>query len=92
MISHDLAHVETDECGAPQFFSNGTKLLTVPGDNGKVDVKEFERTITKRNDIHYPKPNVISITHSTELGTVYSLSELQEIHRIAHILAGLPYS
>jgi len=84
VISHDLAHVETDECGAPQFFSNGTKLLTVPGDNGKVDVKEVERTITKRDDIHYPKPKVISITQSTELGTVYSLSELQEIHRIAH--------
>lgn len=84
VISHELAHVETDECGAPQFFSNGTKLLSVPGADGKVDVKEVERTITKRNDIHYPKPKVISITQSTELGTVYSLAELKEIHRLAH--------
>ena len=84
VISHNLAHVETDECGAPEFFSNGTKLLTVPGENGKVDVNEVERTITKRTDIHYPKPKVISITQSTELGTVYSLSELAEIHGIAH--------
>src|SRR5690349_11287798 len=36
VIAHDLAHIETDECGAPQFFSNGTKLLTVAGEDGKV--------------------------------------------------------
>lgn len=83
VISHYLAHIETDECGAPEFFSNGTKLLTVPGERGKVDVNEVERTITRRTDIHYPKPKVISITQATELGTVYSLDELQEIQRIA---------
>lgn len=83
VISHNLAHIETDECGAPEFFSNGTKLLTVPGDHGKVNVNEVERTITKRKDIHYPKPKVISITQSTELGTVYSVNELEEIQRIA---------
>ena len=39
VIVHELAHVETDECGGPEFFSNGTKLLLVPGDNGCVDVE-----------------------------------------------------
>src|SRR5512133_767163 len=38
IICHELAHVETDECGAPEFFSNGTKILLVPGDHGKVDL------------------------------------------------------
>jgi threonine aldolase len=84
VIVHELAHVETDECGAPEFFSNGTKLLTVPGADGKMDPGAIERTITKRSDIHYPKPRVISLTQSTELGSVYSIDELQEIHRIAH--------
>jgi len=51
VICHEIAHIETDECGAPEFFSNGTKLLIVPGDNGKLDLDAVERTITKRTDI-----------------------------------------
>jgi threonine aldolase len=75
-----MAHVETDECGAIEFFSNGTKLLTVGGDNGKVDLDEVEHTVKRRTDIHYPKPQVLSITQSTELGTLYTPEELVEIH------------
>src|SRR5450432_1021602 len=37
ILCHELAHVETDECGAPEFFSNGTKVLLLPGENGKID-------------------------------------------------------
>ncbi len=75
VIAHESAHIETDECGAPEFFSNGTKLLLAKGKNGKMDESEVERLITKRSDIHYPRPRVLSITQSTELGTVYSLEE-----------------
>ncbi|HKK02038.1 MAG TPA: beta-eliminating lyase-related protein, partial [Desulfuromonadales bacterium] len=77
IICHQLAHVETDECGAPEFFSNGTKLLLVPGESGKVDLTEVEHTVTRRSDIHYPKPKVLSVTQATELGTVYSVPELE---------------
>ena len=80
VICHDMAHVETDECGASEFFSNGTKLLTVGGKNGKVDLAEVEHTVKKRTDIHYPKPQVLSITQTTELGTVYTPDELIAIH------------
>lgn len=80
VICHDTAHIETDECGASEFFSNGTKLLTVGGEGGKVDLAAVEHTITRRSDIHHPKPQVLSITQSTELGTLYTPDELGAIH------------
>ncbi|MDU0457940.1 MAG: low specificity L-threonine aldolase [Geobacteraceae bacterium] len=83
VICHDLAHVETDECGAPEFFSNGTKLLHVPGPGGKFDLAEVERTITRRSDIHYPRPRVLSLTQATEVGTVYTPAEISEASELA---------
>lgn len=76
VICHDLAHVETDECGAPEFFSNGTKLLHVNGSCGKFDLAEVERVITRRSDIHYPRTKVLSLTQATEVGTVYTRDEI----------------
>ena len=83
IICHENSHVETDECGATEFFSNGTKLLLVGGENGKIDLAEVEHTVQRRSDIHYPKPQAISLTQSTELGTVYSVSELQAAGELA---------
>ena len=83
IICHELAHVETDECGAAEFFSNGTKILLVPGEHGKVDPDAIAHTVTRRSDIHYPKPKVLSITQATELGTVYTLAELETIRETA---------
>ena len=77
ILCHETAHVETDECGAPEFFSNGTKVLTVPGANGKLDPAGIERMVKKRTDIHYPKPRAVSLTQATELGTVYSVDEVK---------------
>jgi threonine aldolase len=68
--------VETDECGAPEFFSNGTKVLCLPGEQGKIDPEAIEPMVRKRSDIHYPKPRAVSVTQATELGTVYSVAEL----------------
>lgn len=76
IICQEFAHIETDECGAPEFFSNGTKLLLAGGTNGKIDLTAAQQLITKRTDIHYPKPRVVSITQATELGTVYSPAEV----------------
>jgi threonine aldolase len=84
VICHDYAHVETDECGAPEFFSNGTKILVATGPNGKLDPAQVERVILKRTDIHYPKPRVLSLTQSTEWGTVYTVEELRELATLAH--------
>jgi threonine aldolase len=83
VICHELAHIETDECGGPEFFSNGSKLLTAPGANGKLTPDAIEAVVTRRADIHYPKPKVVTLTQSTEVGTVYSVEEVRAIAAIA---------
>ncbi len=83
IITHELAHVETDECGAPEFFSNGAKILLASGENGKLSPEKIEELVLKRSDIHYPKPKVISVTQATEVGTVYQPEELKAIKQVA---------
>jgi threonine aldolase len=84
VLCHELAHIETDECGAPEFFSNGSKILVLPGDSGKVDLEAVESAISRRSDIHYPKPKVLSLTQPTEVGTVYTVSEVENASTLAH--------
>ena len=83
VICHETAHIETDECGAPEFASNGSKLLLAKGENGKLTPEAIEAIVSKRIDIHFPKPKVISITQATELGTLYSVAELIAIKQVA---------
>ncbi|WP_017654346.1 low specificity L-threonine aldolase [Fortiea contorta] len=83
VICHETSHIETDECGAPEFASNGSKLLLAKGENGKLTPQSIDSIVTKRADIHYPKPKVISITQATESGTLYSIDELLEIKAVA---------
>ena len=83
VICHETAHIETDECGGPEFASNGSKLLLARGDLGKLDPTDVERLIIRRCDIHYPKPKVISVTQATELGTVYTADELRALRELA---------
>ncbi len=78
-----LAHVETDECGAPEFFSNGTKILLLDGENGQIDPAGIETAVTRRTDIHFPKPRALSVTQATEVGTVYRAEDLEAIHEMA---------
>lgn len=86
ILCHETSHVESDECGAPEFFSNGTKLLLVPGENGRIDPASIERMVKRRTDIHYPKARVVSITQATELGTVYSVGQVKAIGDICRKL------
>lgn len=83
VICHELAHIETDECGAPEFFSNGAKLLLGQGPNGKLTPRAIEQIVLKRSDVHYPQPKVVSLTQPTEVGTLYSLAELAAIREVA---------
>lgn len=88
ILCHEFAHIERDECGAPEFFSNGTKVLLLPGDNGKINPMAIESEVLRRSDIHYPKPKAVSVTQATEFGTVYSVEELhviQEMTRRHHL-------
>ncbi len=76
ILCHEIAHVEGSECGAPEFFANGTKVLLLPGADGKIDHKSIERAVNRRADIHFPKARALSLTQVTEVGTAYSLDEL----------------
>src|SRR5499425_3955973 len=83
ILCHEMAHVEGSECGAPEFFANGTKVLLLPGANGKIDPKSIEKAVNKRTDIHYPKPRALSLTQATEVGTLYSLDEMKVLAETA---------
>jgi threonine aldolase len=79
VICCQSAHVETDECGAPEFFSNGSKLFVAESLDGKLSPAAIQAIATNRQDIHYPKPRAVTISQSTETGRVYSVEELRAI-------------
>jgi len=79
VICASSAHVETDECGAPEFFSNGSKLLIVPTPNGKLTPDAVRALAVSRTDIHFPKPRVVTITQPTETGQVYTVEEVRAL-------------
>lgn len=76
VVCHQSAHIQTDECGAPEFFTNGSKLLAVGGANGKIDLAEVRAVVARQCDLHSHKPRVVSLTQATELGTVYGRDEV----------------
>lgn len=84
VICSPIAHIETDECGGPEFFSNGSKLLVAESQSpsaklGKLTPEAVEALVTKRTDLHFPKPKVVSLTQATEFGTVYSVEEVRAL-------------
>ncbi|WP_009633457.1 threonine aldolase family protein [Synechocystis sp. PCC 7509] len=82
---HSSAHINVDECGAPEFYTGGAKLLTLPGNNGKLSAQELQNAIALSGIgvVHHVQPAAISITQATEAGTVYSKSEVQQIAEVA---------
>ncbi|MBI2306713.1 MAG: low specificity L-threonine aldolase [Rhodocyclales bacterium] len=84
VVCHELAHVDTDECGGPEFFSNGSKLLPAKGEHGKLAPDAVREVIARRSDIHYPKPRVVTLTQATEVGTVYRVDEIAAVAELAH--------
>ena len=83
VVCHQQAHIQTDECGAPEFFTGGSKLLLVGGAGGKIDINEVESTIDRQPELHAHKPRVISITQATEFGTVYTKDEIDAVAQAA---------
>ncbi len=76
VICHERAHIATDECGAPEFFATGAKLLPVGGANGKIDLAAAAEVLALHRDVHATKVRALSLTQSTEAGTIYSPNEL----------------
>jgi threonine aldolase len=83
VICHQHSHIQTDECGAPEFFTKGSKLLLIGGTENKIDLGEADAIIAKQCELHSHKPHVISITQATELGTVYTIEEVAAIGEFA---------
>lgn len=77
------AHINVDECGAPERVA-GLKLLTVATEHGKIAAGDVARWDSRRGDEHHVQPRVVSITQSSELGTVYRPEEIEAITTAAH--------
>ncbi len=83
IICTDTAHIEEDECGAPEKFT-GCKLLPVEAVHGKLTPALVERHLKGFDFEHHAQPRVISVSQSTEMGTVYKPDELRDLATIAH--------
>jgi threonine aldolase len=83
IICHQNAHIHTDECGAPEFFTGGSKLLLVDGGNGKIDIGQTKALLMRRNELHSHQPGVVSIAQATEFGTVYTRDEIAAVAGLA---------
>ena len=83
VICAEGAHIYVDECGAPEKFT-GCKLLPIPTSDGKLTVESVGHAYHGIGDQHHVQPRVISVTQSTELGTVYRPREIRDLARFAH--------
>ena len=85
VFCHRNAHVEEDECGAPEFYTGGSKLVLVEGDHAKMTPETLGRAIsfTGRSGVHNVQRGMVTITNATEHGTVYSTAEVAALCEIA---------
>jgi len=79
VICHQHSHIQTDECGAPELFTGGSKLLLVGGADGRIDSDQLKELLSRHNELHSHKPGAISIAQATEFGTVYRRDEVAAI-------------
>jgi threonine aldolase len=87
IVCHRDAHIQVDECGAPEFYTHGAKLLLVGGEGAKVTPDAVEAvTATIRNDVHQVQPRALSITNATEYGLVYSPAEVAALGELCRSL------
>lgn len=86
ILCHDAAHIEVDECGAPEFFTHGAKLIRIAGEGGKLTPATVADTLVRfrPGDVHQVQPAAISITQASEAGTVYRPDEISALARLAH--------
>jgi threonine aldolase len=84
IVCHRDAHIQNDECGAPEFYTHGAKLLLAEGEGAKLTPGSVEALLaTVRNDVHQVQPAALSITNATEYGLVYSPKEVAALGDVA---------
>jgi threonine aldolase len=85
IFAHEEAHIATDECGAPGFFSGGAQLVLLPGDHGRLAPERFRAALAAHPiDLHRVQAAVLSITQATECGTAYHRKDLTQLAEAAH--------
>lgn len=86
VLCHTDSHIATDECGAPEFFGGGLKLIGLPGEDGKVAVETLKRALREHfgHSPHQMIPSALSITQASEAGTIYRRDEIAALCDIAH--------
>ena len=91
IFCHEHSHIQEDECGAPEFFTGGSKLTTVGGNDAKIDLQQLTKAISSTGviGVHNVQKGVLSLTNATESGAVYNLDELTELTSVAKDF-GLP--
>lgn len=83
VFCHPGAHINCDECGAPEFYTGGAKLTAVPGADGKIAAADLDAAIKGAGVVHHAQPAAISLTQATEAGTVYTQAEIGAIAEVA---------
>lgn len=84
VFCHEQAHIEQDECGAPEFYTGGAKLVRLPGDGAKIDPEALERALASAGGaVHHVQRGALSITQASELGAVYAPEEVARLCRLA---------
>jgi threonine aldolase len=86
VLCHEQAHIATDECGAPEFFGAGLKLIGLAGEAGKIAPATLLRALEGRawGGPHHVRPAVLSLSQATEVGTIYRPQEIRQLADIAH--------
>ncbi len=79
VLCHADAHVQTDECGAPEYAGHGIKLVPLEGADGKLAPAVVRQAAANRRDVHSHKPGVLSLSQATESGTVYDVEEVRAL-------------
>jgi threonine aldolase len=84
IVCHRDAHIQNDECGAPEFYTHGAKLLLAEGEGAKLTPDSVRALLaTVRNDVHQVQPAALSITNGTEYGLVYTVDEVAALGDLA---------
>jgi threonine aldolase len=79
VLCHRHSHIDSDECNAPGFLNQGLRIVTVDGADGKIDQANLREALRGRRDFHASQPRVVSLTNTTELGTLYQPNEIAEL-------------
>lgn len=83
---HAESHINVDECGAPEFYTGGAKLVTLTGNNAKIDAANLAAILDRAGAgfVHHVQPAAVSITQTTEAGTIYNPDEISQIAEVTH--------